>query len=96
MSIIYNAEYRKNVLSVSFFPRETNCHADLDDSKVVRATSVGPPGKSPYVYVFDVHANTAPRELVAMLRRYVYDWLHLSPHPPPTKPVAVFDYDICI
>lgn len=66
------------------FSCETNCHADLDDSKAVRATSVGPPGESPYVYVLDVHANTAPRELEAMLRRYVDDWLRLSPRPPPT------------
>lgn len=58
-----------------------NCHADLDDSKVIKATSVGPPGESPYVYVLDVHANTAPRELVAMLRRYVDDWLRLSLYP---------------
>lgn len=37
-------------------------------------------GKSVRVRV-DVHANTAPRELVAMLRRYVDDWLRLSLYP---------------
>lgn len=74
--------YNKQILSqFPFFSCGANCHADLDDSKAIKATSVGPPGESPYVYVLDVHANTAPRELVAMLRRYVDDWLRLSLHP---------------
>lgn len=72
------------------FSCKTDCHADLDDSKAVRATSVGPPGESPYVYVLDVHANTAPRELEAMLRRYVDDWLRLSPRPPTNSEPRTF------
>lgn len=72
---------RIDIWTRSFFPCGTNCHADLNDSKRLGRHLSVRRGKSVHD-VLDVHANTAPRELEAMLRRYVDDWLRLTPQNP--------------